>query len=369
MALVLALVYWLYLDQTVTQEKSVYVTIQKDVHAQDALVSLKAQSLSLRVPNNYTISKVLDNRTGKVFNRKVLLTFRGPGGILRHLETNPSFFADIPESNAPEYDVTIKLRSIKSTKVELSGYLKSMDPPELRVHLVQINSFELSITPERIRILYPEEDREEWAKRIFPGSIKIQPSSVTLSGSRNLLATITPETPIFQLDLRSLPARWKKRMEQGGGNDRFKETFHLKILPAFSSLRMNRESIDADLEVAPPADFFPKGSQVYYSIPIRVNWGPLQGKESLFRVDNKGQIQIKSYNAKLSRLLQQQGEEWVRKNIEARVQLDELDAQESRSKEYFRKLQPEFTCWDHRFVTGRDLEIILKSPIFIKSKS
>jgi hypothetical protein len=369
MALVLALVYWLYLDQTVTQEKSVYVTIQKDVHSQDALISLKAQSLSIRVPNNYTISKVLDNRTSKVFEGKVLLTFRGPGGILRHLETNPSFFTDVPESTAPEYDTTIKLHSIKSTKVELSGYLESMDPPELRVHLVQINSFELSLAPERIRILYPEEDTEEWAKRIFPGSIKIHPSSITLSGSRNLLATITPETRIFQLDLRSLPKRWKKRMEQGGGNDRFKETFRLEILPAFASLHMNRESIEANIEVAPPADFFPKGSQVYYSIPIRINWGPLQGKEAQFLVNDKGQIQIKSYNAELSRLLQQKGEEWVRQNIEARVQLNALDAQESRSKEYFRKLQPEFTCWDHRFVTGRDLEIISKSPIFIKSKS
>ncbi len=369
MALILALVYWLYLDQTVTQEKSVYVTIQKDVHTQDALVSLKTQSLSIRVPNNYTISKVLDNRTSKVFEGKLLLRFRGPGGILRLLETNPSFFTDIPESSAPEYDATIKVRSIKSTKVELSGYLESMDPPELRVHLVQINSFELSLTPERIRILYPEEDTEEWAKRIFPRSIKIRPSSVTLSGSRNLLATITPETQIFKLDLRNLPGRWKKRMEQGGGNDRVKETFRLEILPTFASLRMNRETIEANIEVAPPADFFPRGSKNYYSIPIRINWGPLQGKESLFQVVDKGLILIKSYNAKLSRLLEQKGEEWVRKNIEMRVQLDELDAKGSRSKDYFRNLQPEFTCWDHRFVIGRDLEIISNSPIFIKSKS
>ncbi len=369
MAVILALVYWLYLDQTVTQKKSVYVTIQKDVHSQDALVSLKAQSLSIRVPNNFTISKVLDNRTSKVFQGKVLLTFRGPGGILRHLETNPSFFTDIPESNLPEYDATIKVNSIKSTKVELSGYLESMDPPELRVHLVQINSFELSLAPERIRILYPEEDTEEWAKRIFPGSIKIQPSSVTLSGSRNLLATITPETQIFQLDLRSLPERWKKRMEQGGSNDRIKETFRLKILPPFASLRMNKKNIEANIEVAPPADFFPSNPKVYYNIPIRVNWGPLQGKEDLFLVDKKGPITIKSYNAKLSRLLQQKGESWVRQNIEARVQLDDLDTQDSQSKEYIRKLKPEFTCWDHRFVIGRDLEIISQTPIFIKSKS
>ncbi len=364
LALFLASLYWIYLDKNVTRTVTISCTITKDVSPFADVSTLRANTINLRVPQDYTVSRIIDNDTGKEFAGKVALTFRGPGGVLKHLDPAPILFVNIKEPTSSEYDFFFDRRDIKSAKVELATYLVEMKPSELKIHLVKTSSLDVTLQAERLVVLYPDDPEGEWRKRVFLDTLRFSHATVTLRGSRNLLSSIRPDSKIFELDCRSLPQLMPALLRKAKGNERPTASFTLRLRPKFAALQIVEGEIQASVEVAPPARIFPAGRGEVWTIPVHADWVFSKLTPDRFRVDDSLQILVKSYNPELTRLLESGGETWAKKNIYCYVELEGIPPPEE-GTEFYEDLTPHFLCKDQRFLHGRDFEVIVKSIVAV----
>ncbi|GEM_PF-2825713 len=360
----LASLYWVYLDKTVTRMSSIACTITKDISPHTDLSTLMTNTINLRVPTDYTISRILDNNTGKPFHGKIILSFRGPGGVLKRLDQGPILFVDVKEPKSNEYDFIFDKNSVKSITVELPSYLVSMEPSELKLELVKTSSLEIPLQSERLAVVYPEDPEGDWQKRIFLDTLRFSHATVTLKGSRNLLAGIRAETKVFELDCRNLPERMPALLRAAKGNERPQASFPIRLRSEFGDLKIVEGEIQATLEVAPPARIFPSTPDSLWTLPVHPEWRYSKLDPSRFRVDETIQIRIKSYNPELTRELESKGQDWAKHRIYCYVELERVRPPVE-GQDFYEQLEPAFLCKDTRFLPGRDFEIIVKSIVAV----
>jgi len=362
LSLVLAILLWISLNDSVHEEESISCKVVVQDMASSQGLGVPGQLL-VRLPEsrvNYTKSQILDGNF-KLLNRKVRIDFAGPGRFVSDLDRRLKVWVEvqIPEDGRDEFVCKITKSDLRTAPSDLGPFLVKMDPPEINIKFVASGQYRPQLHPRQVQIDYPAPE-DDWNKRIFRETMTFEPKSVTLTGPAKLLEQLKhSKTPIFRVDCRKAPEMLKSDNFEADSNPQNPILgFDLVLSQRFSELTMAQEvKVLIPVKEEPPR--FPQGGDnASYTIPVHADWyaSPLDPK--IFEVSKTLRIQILSYNQELSELLKKDGENWVKRNIRASVDLGEIEGDYQNTEAFFKRLSPHFSNYDDsRFKIGKDFII------------
>lgn len=366
-SLLLAIVYWLYLNEQVsrkvTPELAVEVIGPNEDHAK--------KGLSIRKPtDDYIITKITrpDGKPFDTARERVRFTINAPGSHLKRIDTNLSLIAEIEipavtgSFDERRIEWTLTKKDVKDATGELTSFIGEMDPPELRVHLQRSMTASLELRLKHVRLL-PSEG--PWANRLFRDSLEFGKDFVNLTGPLGLVQSLVDDEPkeVFVMDLRDkLP-----KIVSSAPDERKPVTARLRLLPELKAAGITVDSLpQASIRVAPEPKLI-KG----ITLEVEVDWRNSTLNAETFKVDTSVEVEIRSYNRELSQLLgdQEAGKRWIDENLRCRVRVADVDpALDTTKPDFVAHLQPYYMTYDRDFREGRDFKILNTSLIQITRK-
>lgn len=372
-ALVLAIVYWFYLNSQVFRTESVELGV-RIVQSTD---SLTAHGFDIRLPQKDLLVTRIDLGSDAtnfdLASQKLRFTVRASGASLKQLQTSTAFVADIPDRAVEECRsngfavCSLRLADVKDANGELTPHLKAMQPSTIRLHLGRSSTDTLNLSWDLVTIRYPEgiaDSSENWDRRIFQKEIRFEPDSVDLEGPEKWIRSTADRKGVFVLDLTEKLTKLTGRSQ----NERLDVTEFLSIDKALADKGVRcLQLVKATVQFTPASKSF-----AGLEIPIEIDWkgSPLAPTE--FRIDPTVKFELRSYDPELSSMLRDdaRGRRWIDHNLRCFVRPAELDPAIDTSKEDFvAHLSPHFFLYDDNFALGRELKIQQKSLISISRKS
>jgi len=363
LALCLAVVYWIYLYEFTTLTKTVLCDIVR--HAEQHGSMPLEETLSIGKPNNYTIQSI-HGPDHKEIKGKIKFTFKGPRRLLKRLRG--LLYVNFPESRIPTQDFgnqspkwVFRRADVRSYQEELTEFLIDMEPKEITVQLEATGSLQIPLDQSRVQPQYPD---ESWKKRFFLDTLTFTPHTITLSGPTKTLNKIQADPILFIMDCSQVESQLNMLTNSSTGLPRRPRlSFPVRLRPGFKDLRIGQE-ITASVQVAPKPTIFPDDKHSY-KISVILDHQGFTLDLSKYRVTDKVEVRIKSFNRMLDDTLSRDGEKWVHSKLRGFVTLEEAQDRLARGGEYV-ALEPNFFCRDQRFRLDRDFEIILDRKVEIK---
>ncbi|MEZ5990037.1 MAG: hypothetical protein R3F30_13095 [Planctomycetota bacterium] len=375
LSLVLAVLLWKTLNDRVRQTQNVDVPIRVQAGGAAALPRAE-RGLTLRLPETETPYEAVgffDAFDKRLQDRQVRFTFVGPGRFVRSdLQNQVTLYAELDpgERESKEFTATVKLEDIRTDPAELQPFLDSMEPAAIKVKFVASGQHSFKPDPATVQLELPE-PVSSWEKRIFKDSMRFEPDRVILRGPANLLEEAKAARTLFKVDCREAPAELEKKDFNASSQSRPRLEFELKLLDRFKTLQMAVD-VKVSIEVAPDPPRFPLGDETQtWQVPVRADWQASELEPKDFVVDEHVKIQIYSYDSRLTELLKQRGESWVRRNLRATVDMGVVD-QDFRNAadplQFYKALEPHFACYDDQFRIGRDLRVHVRGLVQVKRR-
>lgn len=371
LSLVLAILLWLSLNDSVHEEETVSCTVVvQDLSAGSG--SPAPGQLLVRLPESrthYTKSQILDGHGKLLPGNKVRIEFAGPGRFVSDLQRRVTISAEvqIPEDGRDEFIYKITKSNLRTDPTDLSPFLIKMVPEEIQIKFVASGQYRLNLHSDQVQIEYPD-PVESWESRIFPDTMDFEPKVVMLTGPAKLLERLKQARPIFKLDCTGAPALLEGGNYKAGVKGNPALGFDLTLKQQFAELTMQPE-VKVRVEVSLDPERFPQGGDKdYFTIPVRADWyaSPLDPKG--FEVSESIRIQIYSYDKNLSKLLKKDGEAWVKRMIRATVDLGEIEGDYQDTNPFFKQLTAHFSCYDDDFKIDRDFEIKALGIVEVKRR-
>lgn len=367
-ALVLAIVYWFYLNSQVyrTEDTSLYLRIIQ------ATESLATHGFDIRLPRtDLIVTRIEKSKGGAAFdlkNEQIRVTFRAPGALLKQLHTNTALVADVPdaivEACRANGSAVFELDKsyLKDAAGDLTPHIVAIEPEKLFVHLGRSRTQPIDLSWDVVKIRYPE--GKNWDKRIFEREIRFLPDIVDVEGPDKLIQTSADDKAIFLLDL----TKKLDELANSGQNERADVTDNLQIDPDLAEKGVRLvQSVKATVQFAPEATIVTD-----LELAVEPDWKGSPLAENEFRIDRSVKFEIHSYDRGFTRLLEdvERRRRWVSENLRCFVRPGELDPTLDTSKEDFvAHLTPHFFLYDSSYSIGREFKIQQKSLISISRKS
>lgn len=367
-ALVLAIVYWFYLNSQVF--RSDYADL--DLRVVQSTESLTTNGLDIRLPrNDLIVTRIALSKGGKVFDPKedrIRVKVRAPGASLKQLGTSTVIVADVPDDVVEDCRANgsavfeLDIDDLKDANGELTPYLQEMQPARLYVSLGRSLTHPVDLRWDLVKIKFPE--GTNWDSRIFARQIRFVPDSMDLEGPDKLIRSTSRMQAIFLLDLTEKLSE----IREDATGDRLDVTEILQIAPELAEKGVRSlQSVKATVQFAPAPTVFDD-----LEIGIEADWKGSPLSKTEFRVDKTVKFELRTYDSNLSTMLRDSArrKRWIEDNLRCFVRPSELDATLDTSKEDFvAHLTPHFFLYDDNFTLGRELKIQQKSLISFSRKS
>ena len=365
-SLVLAVVYWIYLNEQVTREESAKVAIEMVNRRSD----LAQKALNIRTPGpEYVITKIRDDSDKELDpeTTKVLFKFQGPGGYFKSIETQLTLIVDVEIEKAVgvvdrrETRFRFTLNDVKDAKGELTGFITEMKPDAITVYVQRARTETLGLDPAKVTIQH--RDDGEWDTRIDKDSLVFTPTFAILNGPVGELEDIGDRADVFVMDIadKLLNAKsWRPERKAIPAQLRLKQTWIDR------GIRLVNQPT-ASVLVAPRAVMFNN-----FKVAVTTDWIASNLDRNEFKVVESVEVDVKSYNDRLTQILSSpaKAKRWVQEWVKCTVFAREIDSGLDHSqKDFTTYLMPHFTVFDDRFKDGRDVFIIRRDQIKVTRKT
>ena len=377
LAFVLAVAFWFYLDGQISVKRSYTCRIVTDRSADpDALEGNKGL-LRLRVPDDFTISRVRPSRAAQDGDSgkdilSVKLSFRGPKSALQALDGRVDFFVDIEpptEQEARGSSRTTRrfdLRDLQTQAGTLARYLQHMEHEEIQVTLELSQTTRFTLLPESLSVTYPEPP-EQWSRRVFLDTLEFTPAVVRLRGPSDSLSRLLDSRKLFELDVRKLAQMQELLLPQGSNRERPRISFPLQLLPQHrNDYSIQDAQVLASVEVAPPA--WVSGE---FELRVIADWSSSHLDPGAFALDRDTiKFRIRSFDTRLTQLVKEGGRAWVQRWLRAIADIGRVSRETDTSDPDFAQLLRAqfFYLGDEDFVQGKHYEIEITSPLSLSRK-
>jgi len=244
----------------------------------------------------------------------------------------------------------------------LTHYIDKMEPSELTLVLERSASMNLTLTHENTLLQTPTDGA--WDNRLFRDSLRFQPPNVVLSGPQAQLDAIRKQPQVFVMDL----TKALEELVSTAPDQREPVSVELRLKEALEKKGVVTSRLPtATIYVAPEPALF-KG----LAVKVWPDWTGSPLARTDFRIDKTVQVDVRSYDPELSRLLRnpQTASKWVADNVRCIVRLQRIDANLDPTKpDFVAHLEPHFFLYERLYRDGRDLRIQPVSLVSITRKS
>ncbi len=365
-SLALAIVYWIYLNERVSREERPSLA----VHFIAPDDPMPERGLIIRTPSSDLTVTEMRTASNKIFDyahATVLVSVTAPGAYLRTIEdlrlivdVKPQQVVGDLSTSVFEWKFTRK--DLRDPAGVLTHYIDKMEPSELTLVLERSASMNLTLTHENTLLQTPTDGA--WDNRLFRDSLRFQPPNVVLSGPQAQLDAIRKQPQVFVMDL----TKALEELVSTAPDQREPVSVELRLKEALEKKGVVTSRLPtATIYVAPEPALF-KG----LAVKVWPDWTGSPLARTDFRIDKTVQVDVRSYDPELSRLLRnpQTASKWVADNVRCIVRLQRIDANLDPTKpDFVAHLEPHFFLYERLYRDGRDLRIQPVSLVSITRKS